>query len=348
MLRLFAPLLLLAVLLGPSDAVGQDSEYGSADEYDPTGIWHSEARDLVVRRTGRTTWIGYPTEGRGETSGRTWFFAATGRGRYRFWIMLEGKATTQKLAEQDVDMSGKRDEFVVEIPDRRGLTEKFRFQRIFAKIPEKYGDTVVTFLPSGRARVRPDQDVDVRLVRLFGRAVEAARAADPDLRRINICATIDQNVGRSKRHSRFVRQAIAIDLVNGAGEEHWEEDVGAKVRALKAGEAPPSDPRTDYARHATALLLALLMQEEVDEVVCNAILDKRTVPYLEWWIGRHGRSFPTGSPSVVKFRELIEAMLDHTSAVRRRMSGLLYVSVRDWDEPPCRHRKCREKRYDRK
>ena len=47
--------------------------------------------------------------------------------------------------------------------------------------------------------------------------METARAADPGFKRINVGATIERNKGLSKLHSRFIRRAIGIDRVNGAG-----------------------------------------------------------------------------------------------------------------------------------
>jgi hypothetical protein len=189
--------------------------------------------------------------------------------------------------------------------------------------------------------------VDARLVDALRRAVATARVVDPELKRLNVAGTIDWNVGKSKRHSRFVRCAVDIDLVNGAGVKHWREDVAATVEAIEKEERPNEDPRRSYARHVTALVLALLLEEEVDEVVCTAVLDDAsTLTYLDWWLSRYGRSFPDHARTVPEIRKKVAAMLEATGPQRRSMKGGLHVAVR----PPAtrlRFKNSREKRYDR-
>ncbi|MHC4472624.1 MAG: hypothetical protein ACYS99_16870 [Planctomycetota bacterium] len=315
---------------------------------DLTGIWHSEAEDLVVRRTGSASWLGYPTEGRGEAAGISWHFQHLGEDAFQFWILLRGKATTQKLVDERIRIEGSRDEISLSIPDRKGKRSKVSFRRVFVKIPDRLGGLIVTFVPQKRDKLKPDQDVDVRLVRALERAAEAAREADPDLKRINVCATIDRNLGHSKRHSRFIRGAITIDTVNGARAEHWREDVSAKLRSIEEGEAPDVNRRLDYGKHVAALLLGLLLEEEIDEVVCPAVLDEKNLPYLEWWIKRYGTELPRRAPSILGWRKKWSAMLDGTKETRKKVKDGLHVAVRPLEKPVCRHKRSKEKKYDRK
>ena len=337
-----------AFVLAVLTVFGGAARAGDEDEArDLSGVWESIEEALVVHRTGPRSFIGRPTEGRAALSGRTWRFEFIGGAKFQFWIMLEGKATTVKSDEQELTLTEERDllEMMVTPPkgDRR---KKVRFRRTLARIPERIGEVTITHVSPKRVKVSPDQYVDIRLVAALRRAVETARAADPGLKRLNVAGTIDWNVGKSRRHSRFVRRAADFDMVNGAGRKHWREDVDAKLEFLKKGEEPDVDPRRDYARHAAALVLALLIEEEVDEVVCPAILDESTVPYLEWWLRQYGGELPDRAPSPVVFAKKIRAMLDATGTQRRSMKGGLHVAVRG-PETRLRFKNSREKRYDR-
>jgi hypothetical protein len=190
--------------------------------------------------------------------------------------------------------------------------------------------------------------VDVRLVRALERAVEFAREADPDLKRINVSATIERNLSHSRKHSRFVRGAITIDKVNGAGAEHWREDVERKLEDLEKGAAPDVDRRTDYAKHVTALALGLLVEEEVDEVVCPAVLDPKVRAYLEWWVKQYGRSLPSRAPSILGWRKKWDPMHEATRGKQKKAADVLHVAVRALKKEPCRHRRSKEKKHDRK
>jgi hypothetical protein len=328
-------------------AMATAEDFEGPEPVDLTGIWHSESEDIALRRTGKVSWLGYPTEGRGEAAGISWHLQHLGDENFQFWIMLRGKATTQKLVDERIRISGSRDEMTLSVPDRKGKREKMVFRRLFAKIPNRLGGLVVTFVPKRGDKLKPDQDVDVRLVRALERAAETARQADTDFRRVNVSATIDRNLGHSKRHSRFVRGAVTIDTVNGADAELWREDVKAKLESIEADQAPDVDRRLDYAKHVTALVIGLLMEEEIDEVVCPAVLEEKNLPYLEWWVKRYGRELPQRAPSILGWRKKWTSMLESTRDQRRKVKNALHVAVRPREKAVCRHRRSKEKRYDR-
>ena len=343
-------LLLLPFLLLPLPVLGtaRGQDFGEPETPDLTGIWHSEVEDVVIRRTGAVSWLGSPTEGRGEAAGISWHFQHIGGEEFQFWIMLSGKATTSKLVDEKIELTGSSDEITLDVPDRKGKRRRIRLVKHYAKVPDRIGELVVTFVPRRGDRLEPDQDVDIRLVRALERAVRFGREGDPDLRRINVSATIDRNLGHSRKHHRLIRGALTIDKVNGATGGNWREDVERKLEALEAGESPDVNPRTDYAKHVTALVLGLLMEEEIDEVVCPAVLDPKVRAYLEWWVERYGRQLPTRAPSILGWRKKWDAMKKSTGDKGERIKDYLHVAVRGREKDACRHKRSKDKRYDRK
>jgi len=339
---------LLSLLAAAAAAEEEEGVWSDdAAKHDLSGVWRSPATDVVVRKTGTGSWIAWPTELGGAVSGKSWHFQHLGGDQYQFWIILEGKATTRKLDEQRLRLTGRRDEMTLRVTLGKDEPEELPLARRLAPVPAKIGEVAVSFEPAGRMRVPPNQDVDVRLVRALQRAVKTGRAVDPDLKRLNVSATIEHHTGVSRAHGRYRRTAIDLDRVNGAAAEHWEADVEAKLEALEDGEEPDVDPRRDYARHVTAVVLPLLLEEEIDEVVCPAVLDDDTLPYLEWWIGRYGRSLPRSAPSVLGWKQKIEEMLERTRSRRHRVKDWLHVSVRPPEEERWRRKKSRSEKYDR-
>lgn len=338
-----AAILLLALPLAAALAQEPGEGYAEdAESSDLAGVWHSISTDVVIRRSGDVNWLGYLSEGGGVEAGRVWHFHQLPDGGLKFWITLEGGAAIQKVEEQKIERGEDPDELTVRVGE-----EALVFRRIFAPIPARIGEVKVSCGSAARSKPSPDQDVDVRLVRALERAVEAARAADPDLKRVNVSTTINRSRCPSKRHSRYHRLALDIDLVNGAGADHWREDVEGKLASLEKGEQPDIDLRRDFARHAAALALAFTIEPEISEVVCPPILDEDCRPYLEWWLRRYRKGFPDRYPSEVGFLKKIDEMLDATKGARRQVKEWLHVSVRPLEKAVCSHRKAREKKFDR-
>ncbi len=348
MTRRLSPLLLLLLLLLPhalvlAPALAQES--GASIEL--SGTWTSKDNDLVVRRNSEHSWVGYPTEGQGIGTGRSWHFQALGGERFKFWILLEGKATTTKLHDQEIRISGDRDALSLALTDKNGRKEVTPWKRILAPVPEKIGEVQVHFATPRRRQPNPNQDIDVRLVRALTRAVELARLVDPEFKRLEVAATIDVNLSHGRRHSRKIRRALDISRINGAGAKHWREDIDAKLEALRRDETPNVDIRRDYSRHAAALVLALLLEDDLDEVICPPVLCEETIPYLEWWLDRHREQLPDRAPSKLGFRKRIDAMLAATKAGRKKVKSLIHIGVKDWPEPTGLRKKALDKKYDR-
>ena len=335
-------ILLLPLVLAP--VLAQESD----GRIDLSGTWTSKDDDLVVRRLSDNSFVGYPTERQGLAAGRSWHFQALGGDRFKFYILLEGKATTVKLDDQEIRITGARDAMSLAATDKNGRKVVTPWRRIFSPVPAEIGEVKVQFATPRRNQPNPNQDIDIRLVRALERAVLLARQMDPDLKRIEIAATIEANLAHGRRHSRKVRRALDISRINGAEAKHWREDIGAKLDALRDDEAPDVDIHRDYGRHPTALVLALLLEDDLDEVICPAVLTEDTVPYLEWWLERNRDRLPDRAPSPLGFRKKIDAMLKATKSGRKKVNNQIHLGVREWPERTGVRKKALSEKYDRK
>jgi hypothetical protein len=333
------PLLLLPARSGTPEE--DDDSPGTPAEF--SGVWTAERGDLVVSAAGPGAFVGRLTEG---DHGRTWHFQVLGPDNVMFFLLLEGKSSTLKLDEQRLRVTG-AEEFIVRLSDRDGTQREVTFRRILAPIPPACGEVRISFSSAPRGQPGPDQNVDLRLVRAVEHAILVACRADPALSRLEVSGTIECFGSLTRRASRNVRAAVCFARVNGAAAVSWREEVKAAMDVLKVNERPVPDPRRDTARHAAALALALLLQPEIDQVVCPAVLDEETGPWLDWWVSRHLQTLPEGSPSPVGWRARFTSMLEETKALRPRMSEVIFAAVTEREGGLPLSRKTLERKWDR-
>jgi hypothetical protein len=342
--RTYPALLAVLLLLPARLAAPQGGEDEPAPAPDLAGVWTSPLGDLVVNATAPGSFLGRLTEG---DHGRTWHFQRVGTGEVAFFSLLDGKATTRKLDEQQALVSG-ADRFSLRLSDRNGSAREMTFQRILAPVPPDCAGARVTFSPAPRGRPGSDQNIDLRLVRALERAVGAARRVDPAFTRFTVSGSLEGGGATGSLTSRNVRAGLTLSKVNGASAEVWREEVRTALDLLRLGQQPVPDPRRDTARHAAALALTLLLETDIDLLVSPAVLDEDTGPWLDWWIARHAGQLPASAPSIAGWRARFSAMLEKTKALRSRMPDGIFVAVapregglplsrgtleRKWDRP---------------